>query len=138
MFPVHNLSIGVHIQIHKLILPPSVVDNQYFNRSTLEFLEVPLVLKYKFGPGRRTFIELQGAPEFHPRFHPPSGYPLPNPNLDHAYFVRGSLGYDFGKWYAKGTYETRYFKWEADPLGNPSGLYNWRTNAITGGIGVNF
>jgi len=63
--------------------------------------------------------------------------PLPNPKFDHGYFVRGSLGYNFGKWYAKATYETRYFKF-ADNQNNPSGLYNWRTNLITGGLGFVF
>ncbi len=137
MFQVHNLSVGFHVQIRKLVVPPSFVQNQFFVRDTMEFLEVPLVLKYKFGSEGRFFIEAQGAPEFRPRFHPPVGYTLPNPNLDHGYFIRGSVGYNFGKFYAKATYQTRYLKFNPDP-GNPNGLYNWRTNAISGGIGATF
>lgn len=136
-FQVKKLTIGFHVQIRKLVVPPSFVQNQFFVRDTMEFIEVPLVLKYKFGPEGRAFIEAQGAPEFGPRFHPPVGYTLPNPHIDHGYFIRASLGYNFGKFYAKATYQTRYLKFNADP-GNPNGLYNWRTNAITGGIGVTF
>ena len=84
-------------------------------------------------------VEVQGAPEFGPRFHRPSSTQviLTNPRLDHGYFVRGSLGYTFGKWYAKATYESRYFKFVADP-GNPNNLYNWKSNLISGGVGFAF
>ncbi len=137
MFRPRNFEIGFHAQIRKLVLPPSFVDNQFFVRGSMEFVEIPLVLKYKFGTGRHFFIEAQGAPEFRPRYHPPVGYLLPKPNLDHGYFIRGSVGYNFGKWYAKATYQTRYLKFNPDP-GNPNGLYNWSTNAATGGVGVTF
>jgi hypothetical protein len=63
---------------------------------------------------------------------------LPHPSFDHGYTFRGSVGYTFGKWwYVKGSYETRYFKF-ADNLGNPSSLYNWKSNLITGGVGLRF
>lgn len=138
-FQVHNLTIGVHAQIRKIILPISTVDNQVFARDTMELLELPIVLKYNFGPGKRAFIDVQGAPEFSPRFKRNSTalVSLPNPNLDHAYFVHGSVGYVFGNWYVKGTYENRYFKF-VENSGNPSNLYNWRSNLISGGIGFAF
>ena len=62
---------------------------------------------------------------------------MPHPNFDHGYYLRGSVGYSFGKWYAQGTYETRYFKFDQNP-NNPSNLYNWKSNMITGGVGLNF
>jgi len=37
----------------------------------------------------------------------------------------------------KATYENRYFKF-VENAGNPSSLYNWKTNLIEGGIGVTF
>jgi len=37
----------------------------------------------------------------------------------------------------KGMYENRYFRFISDQ-GNPSNLYNWKTNLIYGGIGVAF
>ena len=40
---------------------------------------------------------------------------VPHPNFDYGYTVRGSVGYNFGKWYVKGTYETRYFKFASQP-----------------------
>jgi hypothetical protein len=138
LFQVHNLSFGADAQVRKIILPVAFADNQYFVRDTMELLELPLVLKYTFGPSKKAFVQAQGAPEFGPRFHKPAGsLGLPNPNLDHGYFIRGSAGYDFGKWYAKATYETRYFKFNENP-NNPTNLYNWRTNLITGGIGMVF
>ncbi len=138
-FQYRNLTIEVHAQIRKIYTPPSTVDNQVFVRDKIELLEIPLVFRYKFGPSKRAFIEAQGAPEFTPRFRPNGSLsPLPHPNLDHGYFVRGGLGYLFGKsYYAKVTYETRYFKFLANP-NNPNGLYNWRTNAIVGGVGFVF
>ena len=104
----------------------------------MELLEIPVVLRYKFGPEKRAFIEAEGAPEFSPRWRSAGSLsPLPNPNFDHGYFVRGGIGYVFGKWYAKATYETRYFKFNANQF-NPNNLYNWRTNGIIGGVGFSF
>ena len=136
-----SFSAGFRGQVHKLLLPSSTVENQIFNRNNMELLEAPLVLEYKFGPDKHAFLQSQGAPEFRPRWRTSKSGPtgLPNPEFDHAYFVRGSVGYIFGKsWYAKGTYETRYFKFIAGPPGNPSNLYNWRTDMITGGVGLVF
>ena len=138
-FQVRDLSVGFNVQVRKIVLPTANVNNQIFARDSMELLEIPLVLKYNFGPEKRAFIEVQGAPEFDPRFHRPSSTQviLPNPRLDHGYFVRGSAGYTFGKWYAKATYESRYFKFVPDP-GNPSNLYNWKSNLISGGVGFSF
>ncbi|HZQ93629.1 MAG TPA: hypothetical protein VFA67_01390 [Candidatus Sulfotelmatobacter sp.] len=137
-FQYRNLTIEVHAQIRKIYTPPSTVNNQVFVRDKIELLEIPLVLRYKFGPAKRTFIEAQGAPEFTPRFRANGSLaPLPNPHFDHGYFVRGTVGYLFGKYYAKASYETRYFKFLADPF-NPNNLYNWRTNVISGGVGFSF
>ena len=138
-FQVRNLTIGIHAQVRKIILPTSTVDNQVFARDALELIEIPIVLKYNFGPGKKAFIQAEGAPEFTPRFKHSSAslVSLPNPNLDHAYFVRGSLGYTFGSWYAKATYENRYFKF-IENAGNPSNLYNWKSNLISGGVGFVF
>ncbi len=138
-FQVRNLTIGIHAQVRKIILPTSTVDNQVFARDALELIEIPIMLKYNFGPGKKAFIQAEGAPEFTPRFKHSSAslVSLPNPNLDHAYFVRGSLGYTFGSWYAKATYENRYFKF-IENAGNPSNLYNWKSNLISGGVGFVF
>jgi hypothetical protein len=138
-FHVRDLTIGFNIQIRKIVLPTATVDNQVFPRNSMELLELPIVLKYNFGPSKRAFVEVQGAPEFSPRFHHPSTalVILPNPNLDHGYFVRGSAGYVFGNWYVKATYQTRYFKF-IENAGNPSNLYNWKSNLISGGIGFAF
>jgi len=134
----NSLVFGFHVQIRKIILPTAFLNGQYFPRDTMELLELPAVLRYNFGPSKHAFIQAEGAPEFSPRFHiPAGGVLLPHPNLDHAYFVRGSAGYNFGHWYARATYETRYFKFQSNP-NNPSYLYNWRSNAITGGIGLSF
>jgi hypothetical protein len=114
------------------------VDNQFFVRDKMELLELPLFVRYNLGSAQRAFIQVQGAPEFTPRFRSNgSTLQLPNPNFDHGYFIRGSVGYTFGKWYAKATYETRYFKFLSNP-NNPSDLYNWRSNLITGGVGLVF
>jgi hypothetical protein len=140
VFAVHNLSIGVDAEVRKILMPTAFVDGQVLNRDNMELFELPLTIKYKFGPGKRAFLEAKGEPEFTPRFKvsPLSKVLLPNPNLDHGYALRGSVGYNFGThWYAKGTYETRYFKF-ADNVGNPSGLYNWKSKIITGGVGVRF
>jgi hypothetical protein len=139
-FGVHNFSIGVNGEVRRIYMPAAMLENQVLNRSNLSLLELPLVLKYKFGPDKRAFIEVQGQPEFTPHFRasPLSKVPLPKPTLDHGYDLRGSVGYAFGKhWYAKGTYDTRYFKF-AQNAGNPSGLYNWKSTLITGGVGVRF
>jgi hypothetical protein len=134
-----SFTAGFHVQVHKLIVPPSIIDNQTFNRNNMELLEIPLVVEYKFGPGKHVFLEAQGAPEFSPRFRTSRSGPtgIPNANFDYGYFIRGSLGYNFAKWYARGTYETRYFKFNPG-LGNPSNLYNWRTNFATAGVGLVF
>jgi hypothetical protein len=138
-FQVHDLSIGVNAQLRKIYLPTANVDNQLLNRDTMKLFQLPVVIKYAFGPGKRAFVQAQGEPEFSPHFHRSSafGVALPNPNLDHGYTLRGSAGYTTGKWYVKGTYETRYFKF-AENVGNPSNLYNWRSNLITGGVGFVF
>lgn len=134
-----SFAVGFHVQLHKIYTPVSTIDNQTFNRYNLELLELPLFGEYKFGPGKKVFIRAEGAPEFRPRFKISSkGTPaLPNPDFDHGYFLRGSLGYNFGKWYLRGGYETRYFKF-TNNLGNPGGLNNWRTDLVTGGVGLSF
>jgi len=140
VFGVNNFSIGVNAEFRKIYMPSATLDNQVLNRDNMKLFELPLVIKYKFGPGRRAFVEVQGEPEFTPHFKvsPLSKVPLPNPTLDHGYDLRGSVGYAFGThWYVKGSYDTRYFKF-AENLGNPSSLYNWKSNLITGGIGVTF
>jgi hypothetical protein len=137
-FQYRNLTIELHAQIRKIYTPPSTVNNQVFVRDKIELLEIPLVLRYRFGPAKGLFIEAQGAPEFTPRFRSNGSLaPLPNPHFDHGYFVRGTVGYLFGNYYAKAYYESRYFKFLADPF-NPNNLYNWRTNVISGGVGFAF
>ncbi len=137
-FQVHNLTIGADAQVRKIILPPANVNNQVFIRDKMELLEIPLVVKYSFGSSKKAYIQAQGAPEFSPRFRSAGSLlQLPNPNFDHGYFVRASAGYVFGKWYAKATYENRYFKFEQNP-NNPNGLYNWRSSLISGGVGFAF
>jgi hypothetical protein len=137
-FQLRNLSIGFNVQVHKIILPTENVNNQFFSRYTLNLLETPLVLKYNFGTEKRAFIEVEGAPEFTPHYKRSSASIfLSHPNFDHGYFVRGGIGYRFGFWYAKATYENRYFKFNADPQ-NPNGLYNWKSNRISGSVGFAF
>lgn len=137
-FQVHDLSIGFNAQLRRITLPTAFVDNQFFNRYGLTMLEIPLVLKYNFLTDKRAFIEVQGAPEFTPHYRKSSSLiTLPHPNWDHGYFLRGSVGYTFGSWYAKATYQTRYFRFVNDPE-NPNGLYNWKSNLISGGVGVSF
>ena len=138
----NHLSIGFHAQVRKVILPTSEINDVFFPRYKMLLLEVPAVIEYRFGhPGavRHAFAQAQVAPEFSPHYTQPSsgGNTLPTPQLDHGYFARGSAGYSFGKWYAKATYETRFFKF-SNELGNPNNLYNWRTDMVTGGIGVIF
>jgi hypothetical protein len=134
-----SFTAGFHVQVRKIYVPPSSVDDQTFNRDNMELLQLPLFGEYKFGTGKRIFIRAEGEPEFHPRFKTSKRgpIPLPTPSLDHGYTLRGSVGYNFGKWYAKGSYETRYFKF-ADNLGNPGGINNWRTDSATVGVGLNF
>jgi len=137
-FQVRNLTIGFNVQVRKIVQPTTQVDNQFFSRYTLEMLETPIVFRYNMGASKKAFIELQGAPEFSPRFKSSSSaLVLSHPNWDYGYFVRGSIGYTFGIWYAKANYETRYFKFNADPE-NPNGLNNWKSNAISGGVGFSF
>jgi len=140
MFHAGHFILGFEAQIRKIIEPTAFVDNQFFQRDTLEFLEVPGVIRYDFGASKRVFVEVKGAPEFHPRFRTPKGTTvlLPNPHLDYGYFIRGSAGYNSSHhWYARASYELRYLKYEPD-AGNPNGLYNWRSNSISGGVGVTF
>lgn len=139
MFQTHNLTIGVNAQIRKIFLPVAQFDNQVFNRQNMELLELPLTIRYNFGAARHAFVQVQGAPEFSPRFRTsvPNLFSLPSPTLDHGYFLRGSAGYIFGKFYAKVTYQTRYFKFDTN-AGNPTGIYNWRTDMVMGGVGFAF
>lgn len=137
-FPFRNFTFGFHAQLRKIYLPPSTVDNQNFVRDKMELLEIPIVVRYKFGPARRAFVQAEGAPEFSPRFRSNGSLSgLPNPNFDHAYFIRGTVGYNFGKWYAKAAYQNRFFKF-VENAGNPSNLYNWKTNSAYGGVGIVF
>ncbi len=134
-----HFSAGVHVQIHRLVLPPSFGGGQVFNRDRLEMVEVPGFLQYKFGPDNHFFVRAEGGPEFTPHFkNPPSGAePFVHPQLDHGYFVRGTLGYNFGRWFVKGTVQTRYFKFNPN-VGNPDQVYNWRSDFVTAGVGLNF
>jgi len=139
MFGTHNLSIGVDAQVRRMYMPPAVENDEVFNRDKLELFQIPLVVRYKFGPGQRVFFEARGEPEFKPHYLPTvSTINLPNPEFDHGYTVKGSVGYKFGQWYyVKGSYETRYLKFALTP-GNPNNLYNWKSNVISGGIGLTF
>lgn len=140
-----HLTAGVHIQIHRLVPPPSYASGPVtnggvvFNRDHMDLFETPIFLQYKFGPSNRAFARVEGTPEFSPRFHnsPNGAPPFDHPNLDHGYAVRGILGYNFGRWFVKGTYQTRYFRFETN-ANNPDEVYNWRTDFVTGGIGLNF
>ena len=135
-----RFSVGFHAQIRKVEVPPSTLNGITFYRLNMNLLELPLVAEYKFSPApRHAFLRAEVSPEFTPHYkNPTSGqYPLPNPSFDHGYDIRGSAGYVFGKWYIKATYETRYFKF-AQGLGNPNEIYNWRTNAVMGGVGLVF
>ena len=137
--PASAFSVGVHVQVRKILMPSVNESQLVFNRNNMELMELPLFVQYRFGPSKHAFLQAEGAPEFRPRWRAPkSGASvLPNPGFDHAYFVRGSIGYNFGKWYAKGTYQTRYFKFNND-IGNPDGLYNWRSDLATAGVGLVF
>jgi hypothetical protein len=134
-----SFTAGFHVQIRKIYVPPSSIDDQTFNRDNMELLQLPLFGEYKFGPAKRIFVRAEGEPEFHPHFKTSKRgpIPLPTPSLDHGYTLRGSVGYNFGRWYAKASYETRYFKF-ANNLANPAGINNWRSDFVTGGVGLNF
>lgn len=139
-FQYRDFTLGFHVQVRKILLPTTTVDNQILARGDMELLEVPIVIKYVFGPAKHYFFQAEGAPEFTPRWRKsaPSLIGLPNPKLDHAYFVRGSLGYTFAKkYYVKATYENRYLSFIHNPS-NPQNLYNWRSNLTTGGVGLTF
>jgi hypothetical protein len=141
MFAVRkDLSIGVDGQIRKIYMPVATVGDQVFPRNNIELFQLPIVVRYKFGPAKRVFFEARGEPEFTPRFRNllPTEVQLPKPGFDHGYTLRGSVGYTFNKWYfVRASYETRYFKFVEGP-GNPNNLYNWKSNVISGGVGLNF
>jgi hypothetical protein len=134
-----NFSIAVHAQVRKIDLPVATINNQIVVRDNLELLQIPIVLKYNFGPDKRVFVHVQGEPEFTPRYRASKAtlISLPHPNFDHGYTIRGSAGYNFGQWYVQGSYQTSYFKF-IENGGNPSNLYNWKSNMVTAGVGVNF
>ena len=138
-FPVRNFTFGFNVQIRKILMPHAEVSGTVLDRFNMELLEIPVVLKYKFGPAKRAYIEAQGQPEFTPRFkaHGPSLSGVPYPNFDYGYTVRGTVGYVVGKWYVKGSYENRIFKF-VDNANNRYDIYNWRSNNLTGGIGLIF
>jgi len=136
----HDFSIGIDAGIRKIYMPAATLDGQTFVRDNLELFQLPLVIKYKFGPAKRAFIEARGEPEFTPHYklNKLSTPGIPKPSFDHGYTVGGSVGYIFNKYlFVKGTYQTRYFKF-LDLPGNPTSLYNWKSNIITGGVGVTF
>jgi hypothetical protein len=136
---IHSLSIGVNGEVRKILIPPATVDNQILNRYNMNLLEVPIVIKYRFGNGKRAFVEAQGWPEFTPHYKTSAPVQTPKPNFDHGYTLRGTVGCNFGKWwYVQGTYESRYMSFMNNNGGNPSGLYNWKSNMITGGAGIHF
>jgi hypothetical protein len=134
-----HFSAGFHAQIRKIEVPPVPLNGVTFERLNFKLLELPFVAEYKFSAApRHTFLRAEISPEFTPHYKAPApNYPLPNPNFDHGYDIRGIAGYVFGKWYVKATYETRYFKFEPT-LGNPNQIYNWRTNVVMGGAGFLF
>lgn len=134
-----NLSAGVHIQFRRIVLPPEFGVGQVFNRDHMELIELPPFIQYNFLSSRRAFLRAEGGVEFSPRFHnsPAGAEPFPHPQLEHGYMVRATLGYSFGKWYVKATGQTRYFKFNPN-IGNPDQLYNWRSDFVTGGVGITF
>jgi hypothetical protein len=137
-FP-HNLTIGFHVQARKLYMPSSTYNGQVFGRDNMLFLELPVVVKYKFGPGNKAFVQAQGISEFSPKYSGRAqlASPYPNPSFDHGYMLRGTAGYVFGKWYVKANYETRYLKWGVN-ISNPFNLYNWRKDEFSLGVGLAF
>jgi hypothetical protein len=131
---------GFHLQVRKLDLPNGLLPSgQSFIRNNMLLLELPLVLNYKFLEDKKAFVEAQILPEFSPHFSNSSAgpSPFPHPSLDHGYTLRGIVGYNFEKFYVRGTYESRYFKFSPG-MGNPYFLYNWKTNYATVGVGVTF
>jgi hypothetical protein len=139
-FTARSFTFGVDAEVRKILIPSATIENQIVNRYDMELVELPAYVRYRFGPAKRAFVQIQGQPEFSPHYKSPKGAAVatPHPEFDYGYTVRASVGYDFGKWYyAKATAETRYFKF-ASGLGNPSSLYNWKSNMVTGGVGVRF
>jgi len=132
-----NFSAGFHVQVHRIDLPPTEINNAAFLRSRLSMVELPGFLQYKFGPSKKAFVRGEGGPEFSPHYRDEMPLNIPDPTLDHGYTVRGTVGYNFGKWYVKGSYETRYFKF-LNNIGNPNDLYNWRSDLASGGVGIVF
>jgi hypothetical protein len=134
-----SFSFGVHAQFRETYLPSSIISGIEFNRYNMRLFELPILAEYKFGTDKRAFVQAQAMPEFTPHFKNPSSGPppYPHPNFDHGYTLRAVAGYNFGKWYAKAMYETRYFKFEPT-YPNPDGLYNWRTDMVSGGVGLTF
>jgi hypothetical protein len=130
---------GFHVQVRKVDQPNATLNGQTFIRNNMMLLELPLVVNYKFLEDKKAFIEGQISPEFSPHFSSSSSgpSPYPHPSLDHGYTVRGIVGYNFDRFYVRGTYETRYFKFSPG-LGNPDFIDNWRTNYATAGVGVTF
>ncbi len=135
-----NFTAGFHLQVRKLDLPNGLLPSgQTFIRNNMLLLELPLVVNYKFLSEKKAFVEAQISPEFSPHYSNSSAgpSPFPHPGLDHGYTILGIVGYKFEKFYIRGTYETRYFKFSPG-LGNPYFLYNWKTNYATVGIGFTF
>jgi hypothetical protein len=135
-FHFGNFVLGLHAQVRKIYQPSSEVGSLFFIRNNMLMLELPVVAQYKFGASHRAFIRAEGISEFNPRYRNSSNgtETFANPKLDHGYSLRGSLGYDFPRWYLKASYETRYFKFSPN-FGNPDGLDNWRSDLVTGGVG---
>jgi len=52
-FKARDLSIGFNVQVRKIVLPTSLVNNQFFPRDDMELLELPLVLRYNFLRNKR-------------------------------------------------------------------------------------
>ena len=134
-----QFSLGFRAQVRRIDLPTSLIDGQVFIRDNLLLLELPIVAEYRFGSAHNAFIRAEGLSEFSPHYTNSSNgaSPFPKPGLDHAYAFRGTVGYSLGKWYLSGTYENRYFKFN-QTLGNPDNFYNWKTNFVTAGVGLNF
>lgn len=134
-----HFSAGFHAQVRKILMPSSTLNGQVFARYNMELLELPGVLEYKFSTSpKHAYLQAQVSPEFTPKYKAPnSGTGYPHPILEHGYYIRGTAGYVFGKWYARATYQTRYFRF-SPTIGNPSGLANWRSDSVTGGVGVVF
>lgn len=135
-FHFGNFMVGFHGQVRKVYQPTSEVDGQFFVRDNMLLFELPVVAEYKFLQSRRAFIRAEGISEFNPRYSKSSNGTIayPNPKLDHGYSLRGTIGYNFSRFYVKASYETRYFKFNPTG-GNLTGLNNWRSDLVTGGVG---